>query len=354
MRAPTSPLLRVLPASTAALAVASCIMQVPPANRRDDAPPAPSEPACVYPDATGIEGVGSILPPLTWTVAVAPGGRFTTLQMEDVYCRRAPFENIETVFFVLVAEWCPNCPQYARDVGARAPDLEAENALVVFVDLQAADQQTLPSTESAEGYVLRYTDQGWRVGEADNAEPGALYEAPIWSAVPGCFVVRTRDMQIIANQEDSQYILPFEDIAADPEADWSNPPPPSFRPNCAAADEEPGEPNDTAATATPLVAGTPVEGGICTAAPDYFTVDIAGEWRLDLLFTHAEGDLDVYVVDPVTGDPILENNRPVGSEGTTDRETFTRTGPAMIGITGFQGSSTTYTLTVTALSTPSP
>lgn len=346
-----APISRVLLAT--ALLSSSCI--VAPNGQADEDTPTPDpEPACVYPTSTTLQGTGSILPAMGWTVAVDNAGAFESLDMEDVYCRRGRFENstIDTVFFILVAEWCPNCPDYARAVGQLTPELEAENAMVVFVDLQTTNPPELPTTDSAHRYVGRYTANGWRVGEADGVVPGSIHDAPIWSAVPGCFVVRTRDMQVIANQEDSQFVLPFLDIARDPEADWSNPGPPAFNPNCGPADEEPGEPNDTIAAATPLAPGAAVEGGICTEAPDFFRIDLAGDWQLDLAFSHAAGDLDVYVMNEATGEPLMDGEDAVGSYGTVDNESFTHSGPATIVVVGFQGASTTYTLTLTDLGSP--
>jgi len=341
---------RALLATT--LLATSCT--APKTDTGTNEPPPPAEPACVYPASTTLEGVGSIIAPMGWTVAVDNAGEFTSLALEDVYCRRGRFENVETVFFILLTEWCPNCPDYATAVGALTPDLEAQNAMVVFVDLQTLDQSVMPTTQSAQTYVTRYTNNAWRVGELDGVVPGSIHNSPIWSAVPGCFVVRTRDMQVIANQEDSQFVLPFADIAADPEADWSNPGPPAFVANCSAADEEAGEPNDVIASATPLAAGAPVDGGICTEAPDFFTIDLAGDWRVDLAFSAAQADLDVYVMDLATGEPLVVAGEPVGSDGTTGLETFTHSGPATIVVVGFQGSSTTYALTLTDLGTPAP
>lgn len=335
-----------------ALISSSCI-EAPVADNAGDNTPAPLvEPACVYPTSTTLQGVGSILPPMAWTSAVDNAGAFESLDMEDVYCRRGRFESVDSVFFILVAEWCPNCPDYSRMVGQLTPDLEAENAMVVFVDLQTTNPPELPTTDSAQNYVSRYTANGWRVGEADGVVPGSIHNSPIWSAVPGCFVVRTSDMKVIANQEDTEFILPFLDVAKDLDADWSNPGPPSFVANCSEADEEAGESNDTIATATALSAGVTVDGGICTEAPDFFTIDLAGNWQIDLAFSAAEGDLDVYVMDEATGEPLVVGGEPVGSDGTTDNESFTHSGPATIVVVGFQGASTTYTLTLTDLGAP--
>ena len=55
-------------------------------------------------------------------------------------------------------------------------------------------------------------------------------------------------MKVIADQNTSEYWLPFLLIAQDPAADWSSPPPPPpppFESVCDESDEEMSEPNDT-------------------------------------------------------------------------------------------------------------
>ena len=101
-------------------------------------------------------------------------------------------------------------------------------------------------------------------------------------------------------------------------------------------------------------AGAAVDGGICTAAPDFFTIDLAGDWRVDLAFSAAQADLDVYVMNVATGEPLVVGDAAVGSYGTTDLETFTHNGPATIVVVGYEGGSTTYALTLTDLGTPAP
>lgn len=304
---------------------------------------------CVYPESTTLTGVGSVMPPLAWETAYMPEGNTINFDLEDVYCQRDWWAGTKTIFFVIVAEWCPNCPDYVSMVGGLSRQLADEGALIVFTDLETRSY-ALPTNESANAYVGRYTQTGLRVGEADSTPPGTIHDAggTLWRAVPGTIVVRTSDMKIIANQEDSDYILPFLQIAKHPDADWSDPANPPFFANCGPSDEETYEPNNSAGEAAAIDPGS-FSGGICDEQADYYRIDIAGDWRLDLTFSHAEGDLDVYVVDPTSGEPLMESGAPVGSAGDEDNESFTYSGPATIRVEGFNKASAVYTLTLTAL-----
>ena len=57
-------------------------------------------------------------------------------------------------------------------------------------------------------------------------------------------------MQIIADQNLTQFRLPLEAIAADPDADWSDIDSQMVTANCGLDDEEDGEPNDAPEQAT--------------------------------------------------------------------------------------------------------
>lgn len=333
---------------SALVVTSSCAPAVDEPKKEADDPVVVPE-VCTYPTPTALEGVGSVIAPIGWNVAMDNLGETSSLNLEDVYCREAPFEDVETIFFVLVAEWCRFCPDYSKQVGELTPALEARKAMVVFVDMERTDA-SLPTTEDAEAYVNHYTENAWRVGEADGVVPGSIHSsAPIWPFLPGLFVVRTRDMKVIASRAESDVELPLLDIAENPDGDWATPPP-AFAPNCTEAEDEVGEPNDVIGDATALSAGAPLSGGICTEAPDFYTIDLAGSWRVDVSFSNAEGDLDLYVVDPVSGEPISEGGEPVGGFTTEDVETVTRSGPGAIAIVGYNRASAGYEIELTDLS----
>ena len=71
---------------------------------------------------------------------------------------------------------------------------------------------------------------------------------------------------------------------------------------------------------------------------------------MTLEFSNSQGDLDVYVVDD-QGQPLTGGNvAPIGSDSTTDNESFTHSGPSRILVYGYQAASAPYTLTLTDLS----
>lgn len=340
---------RLLLSLALALPFFGCDTKQPDPEPNAGEPEQPGPAPCTYPEATDLVGVGSIMPRVSWSDAYLPEGATVDFDLEDVYCQEGAWAGTKTIFFVIVAEWCPNCPDYLRGLAPLSRQIGEAGGLIVVVDLETRSY-ALPTNESAHNYVSGYigSQAALRVGEADADPVGTIYNSSIWSAVPGTFVVRTSDMKVIANQEDTPYILPFVQIAQHPDADWSNPADPPFFTSCGPDDEEALEPNDTPAQAAPLEPGT-YQGGICADAPDYYEVGLQGAWRLDLGFSNSVGDLDVYVVDPTSGEPLVENGQRVGSESSTDDESFEYSGPAIIKVVGFQKASAPYTLTLSSL-----
>ncbi len=91
--------------------------------------------------------------------------------------------------------------------------------------------------------------------------------------------------------------------------------------------EEVGEPDDSAGQAAPL-GGVEIAGGLCNAAPDFYRIDAAGAWRVDLRFSHADGDLDLYLWDTARGDvAVAPDGRPLGSDSTTTTRPWTASAP---------------------------
>lgn len=305
---------------------------------------------CTYPaNASSPIRVGSTMPPLRWPTAVGPDGSVAPLDLEAVHCEDAATRP-SILVFVIGAGWCTACPSYIRNVNQQAAAIEAAGGRIVWVEAQDRSYR-LASSSYADQYItdLVGRSHGVRIGDADT-EPtrGAIYDAPLLEVFPSAFVVRTSDMQIIVDQRSSRSFLPYARIAQNPNGDWSNPNAPPFQSNCGPNDEETYEPNDTAAQAQVIAPGA-FSGGICAAAPDYYRVDIAGSWRLDLTFRHATGDLDVYVWDEAQGRALEIGGNKVGSESYTDDESFTHAGPALIRVHGYEGASAPYQLSLTAL-----
>lgn len=311
--------------------------------------------ACVYPVSSGRFEFGGVVPDMSWRAAylgneLAEDG----FDLYEFHCSDA-YDQYDILIFVVSTVWCPYCPgmmEYVDQLGAR---LEEEGALVVFTDVQNASGGPI-NTESAQDHISQYVtlSKGYRVGDADNYEPNALGTQRIIQAFPTTLVVRRDDMTVIADSSRSNYYLPFVEIAMDPDADWSSPGAPTIVPElelaCGPEDEEASEGDNNRPASAPLLApGDEIDGGICDANPDYYKIDIAGEWSARLEFSHSDGDLDMYVWDVENDRPLADDSgSAIGSDSTSDVEEFTYSGPATLMIYGYRNASGVYNLTLSA------
>ena len=78
------------------------------------------------------------------------------------------------------------------------------------------------------------------------------------------------------------------------------------------------QPNDAFSSAPTIQAGT-FETAVCGTDSNFFKVNIQGDWRLDLDFVHAQGDIDVYVCNS-SGGALTSNGALVGAESADDDE----------------------------------
>ena len=297
--------------------------------------------ACQYPEYDLRMALGQAIPPMYWDEARTGDGRTVAYKLEDVACD----EDVSIIVFVLGAAWCGACSAYAVRLNDEADALEAAGGRLVDGEDQDANYEPTTSQFAYEYLsTLIGNGPGIRVGDLDT-RPGELFltnNAEV-SALPTVYIVRRRDMTVITTADilgDRSLV----EVAMDPEADWQNPPPVEFHGNCGPADEEPGEPNDTPAQATPLALGDAVTGGVCDAVGDFYQVSEPGAWKLDLDFDAAQADLDVYVWDAGTNEPLRVNGNIIGSEGTTGHEGFQHQGPALVKVLGFRQASTKYAL----------
>ncbi len=300
--------------------------------------------ACQYPEFDLRMALGQAIPPMFWDTAYGPENTPISYKLEDVACD----ESVSVIVFVLGAGWCGACSAYAQRLNGEAAEFEAAGGRIVYVELQDANGEVADSKFAWEHlHELIGDGPGIRVGDMDT-RPGNLFltnNADV-QGLPTVYVVRRSDMKVITTAD----ILgdrPLVDVARQPDLDWEHPPEQVFMGNCGAADEEPGEPNDTPAQATPIRVGDVVHGGVCDATGDFYQVDADGPWLFTLNFSSAQADLDVYVWDADKDMPLRVNGDIVGSEGTGDTETFTHQGPALVKIMGFRRASTTYTLSLT-------
>ena len=319
-----------------ALALATISACVAPEETNEEEQEQEVEPEpCVYPEATTLTGPGSIMPKMVWEdSAFVTIDSTRTLDLEEIYCEA----EYTSIVFVMVADWCPNCPQYIAGVNRSALELRENGALVVYLDMQNNNYAPATSQE-AQNYISRYLQDGvgLRVGDASSVPASVFGQAQgLWSFVPNAVVVRTSDMKVVATQETSNTILDFALITANIDAE--DPTTPVIVSNCNEDDEEPFEPNDAPSQAGVLPIGS-TSGGICTAAGDFYQVNVEGAWTIDLSFSNATGDLDLYVVD-ANGTPTLS------SDSTTDDEQLVSSGPAMVLVQGYNGASAPYTITL--------
>ena len=312
-------------------------------------PPIEARTRCQYPRFAPDIKFGQTMPPLSWP-AKRPDGTDFHLSLEDVYCDKE-WAHVETLVVITSAAWCPPCKEYSKELSEQYEELLTHPLEILYVMAQDEDYEPC-DTEYGWNYMDRLTRgkiPGIVVGDLETSpEPVFVQRSSQVQFFPSSWVVRTRDMKIIASGNRTDSRLELADIADNPEKDWSTPGRPVFRNKCKEGEQEASEPNDTPAQAAPVTPGT-YEGGICKDRPDIYRVDLPGAWEIRLAFLHEKGDLDLYIWDPVTNEPLFtEDGQIIASTGNTDEEVLEYTGPALVGVKGYRHASTGYTLTLTA------
>lgn len=301
---------------------------------------------CEYPPSAGLSR-GGVMPNLEWPDAVDESGQAVGLSLEDFHCN-PEFDQYNTITFVISAGWCGACPQYLQQVGPQLNAIEQAGGKVVFVE--AEDRSYNPvNSQQARQYFSRYIGNGpaFTVGGGSSTPQRAISQSGFVQSFPSAFSVRRSDMRIIAELRSTPGGFDIAAIAREPNRDWGagtgrN------EPRCGPNDEEPSEPNNSAANAGTIRPGDAFDGGICDQNMDFYAVEHAGSWQLDLQFRHSEGDIDVYVWDPNTNQALQQNGNRVGSDSGDDNESFTHSGNAIIGVLGYRGATARYRLTLTA------
>lgn len=303
--------------------------------------------SCDYPRHTSQLGYGRTVPPLSWP-ARWPDGTDFDFSLEDVHCNKE-WKDKKTVTFVLSAGWCAPCTAYAQRLRNEVAMLNANGMQIVIVEVQDTNGEPA-DLEFAYSHLKRITSNripAIAIGDKDTAPIESFFENSGYiEYFPTTFVVRTSDMKIIADQKRGDGLLPLLSIARNPDGDWSRSGAPVFVNHCGPRDEEASEPNDTPAQAASLQPGTH-RGGICTAAPDFYRVDVQGSWSLELEFDPALGDLDVFVWDAEKNEPAIVDGELIGSSNGTGIETFQHKGPALVGVMPFRSASAPYTIKLT-------
>lgn len=313
---------------------------------------------CAYPTVGSRVDLGQVFPDFAWDAAYSDGTP-VELDMVDFYCNDEAWGDTTIMIMSVSTEWCQYCPDFWRHLDALSPMLEELGAQIVFTEVESNTGGSI-GTVRANEHINPYTPNGSgiRLGDGDNIyQPDGLRTSGGADFFPSSLVIRRSDMQIIAHAryaENGAY-MPFVRIAENPDADWSQPGPPEVvpdipqpEPNCTEGDEEEYEAGNTADTAGTVGAGV-IEGGICTDYQDVYYIDIEGAWSVDLDFSHAVGDLDLYAIDADGNVLRDEGGNIIGSESTDDGESFEYEGPTYLLVNGYNQATATYTLTIEAL-----
>lgn len=305
---------------------------------------------CRYPRFAPDIVYDQTMPPLSWP-AKWPDGVDFTLDLADVHCDREWREKIDTLVIVIGSALCGACEAYSRELALRADELETHRTQIVQVIGPNVDFTTA-DTEWAYDYMDRTITSGRIpgivVGDLDTwPTSDFVHLSSQMQVFPSTFIVRTRDMKVIASSNLTSDRLDIAKIADNPDGDYSNGNLGSFVNRCRPGDEEDSEPNDVPARAAPMTVGT-FPGGICADAPDLYRVEVDGQWELELRFDETVGDLDVLVWDANTNEPLVVDGQVIGSTGSTGIEKILYSGDALVGVRGYDHASAPYTLQVTA------
>ncbi|MCK6549780.1 Ig-like domain-containing protein [Myxococcota bacterium] len=175
---------------------------------------------CPYPEQAATDILyDTILPPVFWLDAVDQSGATSDFQVGATYCDSVTYP---TILFVVVAGWCPHCPAYMQMVDGMAAELEAEGMQVVYVTIETASGAPANNDQS-HSLVERETQslgRSIRVGDGVTAGTAAQPFGRAVDSVPNAFVVRTRDLRVIAFQGRSDTYLDLVGIAQNPERLW--------------------------------------------------------------------------------------------------------------------------------------
>ena len=204
--------------------------------------------------------------------------------------------------------------------------------------------RALSSHSEANTYINHYIGNGpgLRIGDgATQPTPGGIYSSPAINGIPTAFVIQRSDMKVIADQGQDQYYLQFVNILESLGGVNTNPPASA---KCDDTDEESFEPNDTSEEAGVLNAPTTFTGGVCGTDFDFYDINMAGDWKLEVNFAHNVGDLEIVIWDDATAAFVREGDYYAGATSSDDNEVYDGTGPTTVAVIGYNGATAPYTL----------
>jgi hypothetical protein len=309
--------------------------------------------ACVYPAGPASVQSARVLPAVSWVDAYYPNNQRGDFGTEDFFCNDDAWGDKKGILFVISAGWCPACPEYLAAVAAAGPQIEAAGGQIVFMEAET-DVYESASHDYAQVTLSQHVGRsvGIRVGDGETMPRADFFRtSPIITAFPSAFVVRKRDMTIMADQNDSAYVINWVEVFQKIDWDWSDPenPIPGFSNHCIEGQDEAFEPNDSVEQAA-IIQSTVVDGGICNEQGDFYRIDIPGDWRLTLQFDNSVGNLDVFLWNEATNRPLLIGGERVGGISTTASvEVFRSSGVRLVKVEGVDHASAPYRMFVEAL-----
>ena len=198
--------------------VSGCDDTTPEPDVIEEEPLPPEPEPCLYPTATGRLLYSETFPEVSWEGAYDAEGNQVTIHLLDQYCgaeEGSVISDYDSIVLAIGTGWCTYCPAYMQYIDSIADELAANNAMIIFAELQTATMDTATS-DFAHEYVndLGITS-GYRVGDANTWPlPEFFLNSSDIIAYPTAFIIRTRDMRIIANQRDTNYYMDFRSITA--------------------------------------------------------------------------------------------------------------------------------------------
>ena len=170
-----------------------------------------------YPEVGGEVRLWEVLPQVWWSGAYTGSGEQVDFNVTEFFCD-PEYDRYSVLIFVIVAEWCAACPGSVEYAGGQAAAVDEAGGLMIFLFTETEDG--LASNAQAQNYISLYTTTsfGLRVGSMDTKpEAGMIDYSEIIGDYPNGFVVRKRDMMIIADQGQIDGYIPFLEITENPE-----------------------------------------------------------------------------------------------------------------------------------------
>ncbi len=183
----------------------------PPDDLTCDYPPAPYY--FLGPEGTNTHPEACTVPPMGWPSAY--------LNDQEVGFNLARFKcehpEINTLFVLISAGWCPACTQFYRDTfcvaGGIHDHLKELNAEVLWVVTQDANGDPTTSDYANQRVNFYGCEGGYRISDNDNtAGRPVIADSWMFDAFPWSAAIRMSDMKLIKEQGRSFYLL-YEIIA---------------------------------------------------------------------------------------------------------------------------------------------